>query len=128
VNLIHPITSLPIIILYFMDFVKRLVWLIKYKMYNKISIFYELKWVSLFNHSLLFFPLNDPKKALYAKVTEMFNFNLRMSIQKYSIFCSWYNIFSANVSDFYRYFMRKIKNFDLLYLSQQLSYIITFRK
>ena len=34
----------------------------------------------------------------------MFNFNPKLSIQKYPIFCRWYNVFSANVSDFFHVF------------------------
>ena len=34
----------------------------------------------------------------------MFRLNSKTSIQKYPIFCSWYNVFSANVSDFHTYF------------------------
>ena len=31
----------------------------------------------------------------------MLNFDSKTSVQKYHIFCSWYNFFSTNVSDFY---------------------------
>ena len=37
----------------------------------------------------------------------MFNFNPKISIRKYPIFCSWHNFFSVNVSDFYTYFTSK---------------------
>jgi hypothetical protein len=47
-----------------------------------------------------------------------------MSIRKYSIFCSWYNFFSANVSDIYTYFTVKIKNFEL-YISTKNQAILT---
>ena len=43
---------------------------------------------------------------------EVFNFNPNTSIQKYPTFWSWYNFFSTNVSNFYRYFTVKLKNFD----------------
>ena len=42
----------------------------------------------------------------------MFNSDSRTDIRKYTIFCNWYNYFSANVSDFYTYFTAKIKNFE----------------
>jgi hypothetical protein len=49
---------------------------------------------------LLFFSINNTKEKLYDNVQEMINFSLKTSIQKYPTFCSWYNVFSANVSDF----------------------------
>ena len=54
-----------------------------------------------------FFSLNNAKKKLYVNVPEMLNFNLKKSIQKYLIFYSWYNLFNANVSDFYALFIAK---------------------
>ena len=39
----------------------------------------------------------------------MFDFNLKTSILKYSIFGSWYNFFSANVSDVALISLLKIK-------------------
>ena len=59
----------------------------------------------------------------------MISFNLKMSIQKYSILCSWYRFFSASVSDFLKVFgisCLKIKNFEPLYLSKKLSCTNTF--
>ena len=57
----------------------------------------------------------------------MFKFNPKMSIQKYPTFCSWYNFFSANVSDFIRILILKIKNFERSYLHKKLSYANIFR-
>lgn len=37
----------------------------------------------------------------------MFSINPKMRIQKYPIFCTWYNFFNADVSDFYKYFTAK---------------------
>ena len=51
-----------------------------------------------------FFSLNNAKKKMYANVLEMFSFDSKTSIRRYPIFFSWYNFFSVNVSDFYRYF------------------------
>ena len=53
------------------------------------------------------FSINDVKEKLHANVPEMFNLTPRTSIWKYPIFCSWYNLFNANISDFYRYFIAK---------------------
>ena len=75
---------------------------------RKISYFFLENWVSLFiSIQLFFFSLNKTKKKLYANVPEIFNFNPKTSIRKYPIFWSWYNFFSANVSDFYAYFSAK---------------------
>ena len=41
-------------------------------------------------------------------------------------FCSCYNFFSANVSDFTRILLIKIKNFKLSYLYKKLSYTNIF--
>ena len=50
----------------------------------------------------------------YANILEMLNFNPKMRFQKYSICGGWYNVFSANVSDFYQYFIYyKFKNLSL---------------
>ena len=43
----------------------------------------------------------------------MFNINSKTSIQKYLIFCSSYNVFNVNVSDFYMYFTTKNKNLSV---------------
>ena len=59
---------------------------------------------------------------LYANVPEIFKVNSKISIQKYPIFCNWYILFSANVSDFYTYFIVKNKNFEPSYLCKKLSY------
>ena len=88
--------------------------------------FFHKNWVSLFISAKLSFPLNDIKKTIYSNVPEMLNFDQKTSIQKYPIFCSWYNCFGANVSDFYRFSLLKIKNFELSYLFKQLSYTNTF--
>jgi hypothetical protein len=69
--------------------------------------FFLKNWVSFFISVPLFFSLNNTKKTLYANVPEMLKFDIRMSIRKYPISCSWYNFFSANVSDFYTYFTAK---------------------
>ena len=37
----------------------------------------------------------------------MLKYNLKTSIRRYSIFRSWYNVFTVNVSDFCRYFTAK---------------------
>ena len=52
----------------------------------------------------------------------MFNSNPKTSIQKYPIFCSYYNVFIADVSDFTRILLVKVKNFELSYLHKKLSY------
>ena len=57
----------------------------------------------------------------------MFSFNPKTSIQKYLIFYSWYNFFSANVSDFYMYCTAKNSNFELSYLYKKLSYTNAFK-
>jgi hypothetical protein len=41
----------------------------------------------------------------------MLNFNPKTGIQKYPIFCGWYNFFDAKVSGFYTYFVIKNENF-----------------
>ena len=74
-----------------------------------------------------FFSQNSIKKKLYADLPEMFNSDPKTSIQKYPIFCSWYNVFISNVSDFTRILLVKIKNFELSYLHKKLSYTNTFR-
>ena len=51
--------------------------------------------------------------------------NPKTSVQKYSIFCSWYNVF--NVSDFTRILLVKTKNFNLSYLHKKSSYASTFK-
>jgi hypothetical protein len=68
------------------------------------SIIFLKNWDPAFILTQLSLSLNNVKIALYANVPEVFAFNLKMSIQKYLIFCSWYNCFSANVSDFYTHF------------------------
>ena len=42
-------------------------------------------------------------------------------------FCSWYIAFIANVSDFTRILLVKIKNFELSYIHKKLSYNGIFR-
>ena len=65
----------------------------KLRKYVKFTAFY-LKTESHFSSLIYFFPLqNNVKKKLYANVPEMSNFNPKASIQKYRIFCSWYNVF-----------------------------------
>ena len=62
----------------------------------------------------------------------MLNFNPKTSIWKYPIFCSWYNFFNANVSDFYTYFTIKnqtlsshisAKNYVILILFNNKNYL-----
>ena len=64
---------------------------------------FSLKIEPYFSSLLVFFPNNNTIKKVYASVPEMLSLNPKISIRKYPIFCSWYNFFSANVSDFYRY-------------------------
>ena len=66
----------------------------------KIFCFFLESWAYIFIPAQLFFSLNNTKKKLYINVPEMINFNPKISIWRYSIFCSWYNFFTANVSDF----------------------------
>ena len=88
---------------------------------------FSIKTGSNFSSLLgFFFSQSNAKKKIYADVPEMFNFSPKTSIQKYPICSCWYNVFSTNVSDFYRYFTAKIKNFEPLYLFKQLSYTSTF--
>ena len=83
--------------------------------YGLIALFYlpltlffisrmSQKYIKLTNFSLkigshfsslidLFFLQINIKKKLYSNVPEMSNFNPKTSIQKYPIFCSWYNVF-----------------------------------
>jgi hypothetical protein len=75
---------------------------------GKVYCFFLKNWVSLFIPALLFTSPNNTNKKLYINVLEMFSFNPKTSIQKYPIFCSWYNFFSANVSDFARILLAKI--------------------
>ena len=58
----------------------------------------------------------------------MNSFNPKTSILKYPIFFSRYDLFSANVSDFYAYFTAKNQNFGLSYFCRKLTYINTFSK
>ena len=81
---------------------KFILFLIKNSKTGKIYYFFLKKWVSFFNTALLFFSLDNSEIVLYANVPKMFKFNPKISIQKYPIFCSWYNFFSANISDFTR--------------------------
>ena len=74
---------------------------------GKIRCFLLENWDSLFIPAQLFFSLNNAKKNLYANVPDMPNFNSKTSIWKYPIFCTWYNLFSANISDFYMHFTSK---------------------
>ena len=69
-------------------------------------MFFSLKTESYFS---TLSSLNNSKKKLYANVSEMFSIDPKTSIRKYLIFCSFYNFFSANVSDFYTYYFT-IKN------------------
>ena len=74
--------------------------------YVKYTTFFPKNWTSFFISALLFFfSLNNTKKKSYFNVSEMLNFNPKTSNQKYPIFCSWYNVFIANVSDFYTHFI-----------------------
>ena len=50
-----------------------------------------------------FFSQDNAKKQFNDNVSEMFNFDPKMSTQKCPIFCGWYSFFSANVSTFYTY-------------------------
>ena len=74
---------------------------------GNIHCFFLENLTSLFIPAQLFLSQNNIKEKLYANIPEMFNFNPKISIQKYPIFCSWYNFSSANVSDLYRYFTAK---------------------
>jgi hypothetical protein len=74
---------------------------------SKIHCFFPKNWASLFIPNLFFSPLYNPKKTSYANVPEIIKFNPKPSIQKYPIFCSWYNYFNANVSEFYTYLPTK---------------------
>ena len=60
---------------------------------RKIHCFFLKNQDSLFISDIFFFPQNDIKKNLYATIPEMPNSNPKTSIQKYLIFCSWYNVF-----------------------------------
>ena len=90
-----------------MSIPKFILYLTKNSKTGKIHCFFFIYRVSLFIPDLLFFPLNNPKRELYANAPEMHNFDLKTSIRKYPIFCSRYNFFSANVSDFYMFFTSK---------------------
>ena len=95
---------------------------------GKIYFFLLENWVPLFICTQLYFSLNNTKKKLYTNEPEMLTFNPKTRFQKYSVFCSRYDFFSANVSDFYRYFiLLKIKNFEASYLCRTLSYTNTFQ-
>ena len=87
---------------------------------GKIHCFFLKNWVSIFIPVQLLLSLNNIKKKVHNNMPEMFNFNLKTSIRKYPIFCSCYNFFCANVSDFYTHF--NIKYFELSYLYGKLSY------
>jgi hypothetical protein len=78
---------------------KHILYVIKNSKTGKIYSFFLKNWASLFISNLLFFSLNSIKVKLYFNVPEMSQFNPKTSIRKYPIFCSWYNFFSANVSD-----------------------------
>ena len=54
------------------------------------------------------------------------NSNPKTDIQKYPIFCSWYNFFIANVSDFTRILLVKVKTFGPSYIHKKLNYASTF--
>ena len=105
---------------------KFILYLTKDSKTHKMQCFFIKHWVRLFLPAQLFFPLNNTKKKLYANVPEMFNFNPKISIQKYPISNRWYNFFSANVSDFYRHFTAKNKSFESSYLCKNISYTSTF--
>ena len=54
---------------------------------------FSLETKSHFSSLTYFFsPQVNTKKRLYANVPEMPKFNPKISIQKYPIFCSWYNV------------------------------------
>jgi hypothetical protein len=57
---------------------------------RKTQCFFLKNCVTLFISDILFFSQDNKKKKLYLNVPVMLNFNLKTSIQKYPIFCSWY--------------------------------------
>ena len=67
------------------------------------------------------FTQKNPNKSLYADVPEMFKFNLKISIRKYPIICSWYNFFSSNVSDLYTHFMIENQKLRALIFLQKIK-------
>lgn len=58
----------PKFILYFMKDIKT----------RKVHSFFLKNWVRFSIPALLFFPLNNTKKKVYASVPEMLNFNPKM--------------------------------------------------
>ena len=90
--------SIPEFILYLTKDKKRI-------KFNTFSLKTRSDFSSLLN--VFFFSLNNKEKALYVNAPEMLDFNPKTSIRKDPIFSSWYNIFCANVSDFYRHFTAK---------------------
>ena len=70
----------------------------------------------------VFFSLNNNIIKLYLVVPEVPNFNPKTCFWKYPISSSWYNFFSVNVLDFYRYFTTKNQNFKPEYLYKKLRY------
>ena len=96
-------TPAPIFILYPMETSKA----------HKIYCFSFKNWALLFIPTQHFFLLDNMVNKLYANAPWMPNYNPKTSIQKYLTFSSLYNFFSANVSDFYTYFIAKNENFEL---------------
>jgi hypothetical protein len=86
---------------------KFILYLAKDSKIRKTRYFFFGNQVLLSSLFYFIFSLNDTKKKLYVNIPEMFNFNPKTSIQKYPIFCSWYNVLTANVSDFFRCFALK---------------------
>ena len=95
----------------------------KYLKFTSFLLKTESHFLSLI---YFFFPQNNTKKKLYTNVPEISKFNSKTSIQKYLIFCSWYNFFIANVSDFKCILLVKVENFEPSYLHEKLSYASTF--
>jgi hypothetical protein len=74
---------------------KFILCLIKGTKAHEIHCFF-LKTRSHFSSLIyFFFSQINTKKKLHVNVPEMFSFNPKTSIQKHSIFCSWYNIFQC---------------------------------
>ena len=72
---------------------KFILYLMRNSKTGKIQYVFFKNGAPLFIPNLLFLPLNNLKTTLYANVPEMCNSNSKTSIQKYPIFCSWYNVF-----------------------------------
>ena len=92
----------------------------------KFTAFF-LKTESHFSSLIYFFFLQiNTKKKLYANIPEIPKSNPKTSIQKYPIFAVGITFFIANVSDFTRILLVKVKNFEPSYLHEKLSYANTF--